>query len=98
MFTLKFYRQGGLQETVVSAAWYEVFGSDGRFTIVTHQEMPSNDGVGFEISNIDDEKATGHFQHCYIENQKGKTISAYRANGITSIGESETIADEASGD
>ena len=56
MFTLKFYRQGGLQETVVSAAWYEVFGSDGRFTIVTHQEMPSNDGVGFEISNNDDEK------------------------------------------
>ena len=85
MFTIKMYRQGGLQETVVSASWYEVFGSDGRFTIVTHQEMPCNNGVGFEISNIEDEKATHHFSCCYIENQKGKTIASYKAKGVESL-------------
>lgn len=76
------YRQGGLQETVVSAAWYEVFGSDGRYTIVTHQEMPCNNGVGFEISDLDDDKATNHFCSCFIENQKGKTIAAYKSKSL----------------
>lgn len=90
MFTLKFYRQCGLQETVVSAAWYEVFGSDGRFTVVTHQEMPSNDGVGFEVSNIEDDKATNHYQSCFIENQKGKTIAALRAKGFKSMSEASS--------
>jgi hypothetical protein len=85
MFTIKLYRQGGLQETVISALWYEIFGDNGRYTIVTHQDMPCSNGVGFEISNIDDEKATSHFNCCYIENQKGKTIAAYKAKGFKEL-------------
>lgn len=98
MFTLKFIRQSGMQETVVSASWYEVFGDDGRFSVVVHQEIPCANGVGFEISNITDEKADNHYQQCFVENQKGKTIAAYRAKGYHSINEAPTIADEASGD
>jgi hypothetical protein len=98
MFTLKFIRQGGMQETVVSASWYEVFGADGRFTIVTHQEMPCADGVGFAISNVVDVKCDNHYQQCFVENQKGKTIAAYRAKGYHSINDAPTIADEAYGD
>ena len=96
MFTLKFFRQNGNQETVVTAAWYEVFGSKNRFTIVIHQEMPCANGVGFEISNNTDFGAANHFQECFIENQKGKTIAAYRSKLDHEI--IDEITDEASGD
>lgn len=77
MFTIKLFRKDGCQHTVINALWYEVFGTDGSYSIVAYNDTSSSHGVSFRVK--EDEFEERVFQQCYIENIAGKTISSYRA-------------------
>lgn len=88
MFTLKFYRitDGGRVVDHLSCKHFSVYErDDGSYEIVTYQKNTAEEGVSRQVSLNDpvSEPLTAafcwHYDHCYVENEAGKTIAHYFA-------------------
>lgn len=84
MFTVKFYRNN--HQVSISCPVYEVQTFDGGgYAIIVHKSPVLGSGVEYRVEPIVDGHTKNIYSHCFVENELGKTIDSFRADGLKAV-------------